>query len=60
MFSVNGAMASMQSEALELLNDAYTLETLEDKHKVILKINQCLCDEDPSTYNRSPTPTTSG
>ena len=47
MFSVNGTMASIQSEALELVNDAYTLATLEDKRKLILKINQCLCDADP-------------
>ena len=40
-------MASMQSEALELVNDAFTLATLEDERKVILKINQCLCDADP-------------
>lgn len=40
-------MASMQSKALELVNDAYTLATLEDECKVILKINQCLCDSDP-------------
>ena len=47
MFSVNGAMASMQSEALELVNDLFTLATLEDEQKVILKVNQCLCDTDP-------------
>ena len=40
-------MASMQYEALELVNNAYTLVILEDEQKVILKLNQCLCNSDP-------------
>ena len=46
-FSVSGAMSSMSSEPLELVNDAYTLATLEDGSCVIFKINQALCDKDP-------------
>ena len=46
-FSVSGAMSSMSSEPLELVNDAYTLATLEDDSRVIFKINQALCDKDP-------------
>ena len=37
----------MQCEALELVNDTFTLATLEDERKIILKINQCLCYSDP-------------
>ena len=37
----------MQYKALELVDNAYTLATLEDEQKVILKLNQCLCDSDP-------------
>ena len=40
-------MSSMSSEPLELVNDAYTLATLEDNSRVIFKINQALCDKDP-------------
>ena len=46
-FNVNGAMSSMKTADLELVDEAYTLVTLENKPKVIFKINQCLCDNDP-------------
>ena len=46
-FNVHGAMASMNSAPLELVNNAYTLTTLEDGSKCIFKLNQCLCDPDP-------------
>ena len=46
-FSVSGAMTSMHCEVLELVNDAYTLATLDDGSQCIFKINQCLCDVDP-------------
>ena len=46
-FSVSGAMASMHCVTLELVNDAYTLATLDDGSQCIFKINQCLCDTDP-------------
>ena len=45
-FSVSGAMSSISSEPLELVNDAYTLATLEEGSRVIFKINQALCDKD--------------
>ena len=47
IFTVHDAMASMNSTPLELVNNAYTLATLEDGSKCIFKINQCLCDSDP-------------
>ena len=47
MFSFSGAMASMQSEPLELVNDAFTLATLENGSRCIFKMNRCLCDTDP-------------
>ena len=40
-------MSSMHASDLELVDDAYTLATLEDSRKVVFKINQCLCDTDP-------------
>lgn len=46
-FSVSSAMSSMSSELLELVNDAYTLATLEDNSSVIFKVNQALCGKDP-------------
>ena len=39
-FTVHGAMASMDSSPLELVNDAYTLATLNDGSKCIFKLNQ--------------------
>ena len=50
-FSVSGAMASMHCDTLELVNDAYTLATLDDGSQCIFKINQCLCDTDPHATN---------
>ena len=50
LFDVNGAMASMNSEPLELVNNAYTLATLNNGNKFIFKINQCLCDKDPHAH----------
>ena len=40
-------MASMESESLELVDDAYSLATLDDGLRCIFKFNQCLCDSDP-------------
>jgi len=37
----------MKASGLELVNNVYTLATLLDGEKVILKINQALCDNDP-------------
>ena len=37
----------MNASDLELVNAAYTLATLLDEEKDILKINQALCDNDP-------------
>ena len=50
LFDVNGAMASMKSEPLEFVNNAYTLATLNNKEKCILKLNQCLLDKDPHAF----------
>ena len=50
LFDVNSAMASMNSEPLELVNNAYTLATLNNNQKCILKINQCLLDRDPHAF----------
>ena len=36
----------MDINPLELVNDAYTLATLNDNSQCIFKINQCLCDTD--------------
>ena len=47
-YSVGGALCTMHSSKLELVNDAYTLTTLPDNSKCILKINQAFLDTDPS------------
>ena len=46
-FNIGGALQGMHSSDLELVNDAYTLATLPDGEKIVLKINQALCDNDP-------------
>jgi hypothetical protein len=46
-FNIGGALQGMKSSDLELVNDAYTLATLPDGEKIVLKINQALCDNDP-------------
>ena len=46
-FNIGGALQGMTSSDLELVNDAYTLATLPDGEKIVLKINQALCDNDP-------------
>ena len=38
-FIVHGAMASMDSSPVDLVNDAYTLATLDNGYKCIFKIN---------------------
>ena len=46
-YNVGGALNGMSSSNLELVNDAYTLATLPDGKKTILKVNQAFCDTDP-------------
>ena len=50
LYDVSGAMASMNSEPLELVDNAYTLATFNNGEKCILKLNQFLCDKDPHTH----------
>ena len=48
-FDVGGATNDMSSaEPLELVDEAYTLATMEDGQKVIFRVNQAFCDTDPS------------
>jgi len=46
-YNVGGALSGMSSSDLELVNDAYTLATLPNGKKTILKVNQAFCDSDP-------------
>ena len=45
-FNVEGALNSMKSTKLELINDVYTLVILSNHVKVIFKINQTFLDKD--------------
>ena len=47
MYNVGGALHSMSASNLELMNEAFTLCTLCDNSKVIIKLNQCFLDRDP-------------
>ena len=50
LFNISSAMASMNSEPLELVDNAYTLATFNNGEKCILKLNQCLYEKDPHAY----------
>ena len=47
-FNVEGALNSMTSTKLKLVNDDYTRVTLPNNVKVTFKINQAFLDEDPA------------
>jgi len=47
-FNVDGALLNMKTNNLQLVNDCYTVAILPSNKLVILKINQCLLDKDPS------------
>ena len=47
-FNVDGALINMKTNNLQLVNDCYTVAILPSNKLVILKINQCLLDKDPS------------
>ena len=49
-FNVDGATFNMKFNHLELVNDYYTVVMLTSIKLVILKINQCLLDKEPSQY----------
>jgi len=46
-YNVGGALHGMSASDLELVNDAYTLATLPEGEKIILRFNQVFCDVDP-------------
>ena len=46
-FNVEGALNSMTSTKLKLVNDDYTRVTLPNNVKVTFKINQAIWDQDP-------------
>ena len=48
LFDVNGAMDSMKSEPLELVNNTYTLAILNNKQKVYLKTKLILVGQRPT------------
>lgn len=48
LYNVGGALGSMTSSNLELVNDTYTLATLPDNTKVIFLLHQCFLDRNPS------------
>jgi len=54
-FNIGGALQGLTASDLELVNDAFTLATLLDGEKVILKFNQALCDNDPYQTEFFPT-----
>ena len=45
-YKVDGALNSMTSSTLELINESFTLTALPDKSKVIFQINQVFLDRD--------------
>ena len=45
--NMGGALSTMSSSNLEIVNDVFTIAILEDGSKIILKINQALFDLDP-------------
>jgi len=46
-YNVGSALQGMLASELELVNAAYTLATLPEGEKIILKLNQHFCDVDP-------------
>ena len=46
--NIGGALNSMKSTKIELVNDAYILVILPNNVKVIFKINQAFLDNDPT------------
>ena len=42
--NMGGALSTMSSSKLEIVNDAFTLVLLEDGSKIIFRINQALLD----------------
>ena len=49
-FNVDGALFNMKSNNLQLVNDCYTVAILPYNKLVILKINECLLDKEPSQH----------
>ena len=49
-FNVDGALFNMKSNNLQLVNDCYTVAMLPSNKLVILKINQCVLDKEPSQH----------
>ena len=54
-YSVGGALNSMNSSTLELVNESFTLATLPNKSKVIFQIIQVFWDRDPLQTEAFPT-----
>ena len=55
-YDVGGALAGMEAQRLELVNDAYTLATLPNDDKVIFHVNQAFYDEDSNATEALFTP----
>ena len=49
-FNVDGALLNMKSNNLQLVNDCFTVAILPSNKLVLLKINQCLLDKEPSQH----------
>ena len=49
-FNVDGALYNMKSNNLQLVNDCYTVAILPLNKLVLLKLNQCLLDKEPSQH----------
>ena len=50
LYNVGGALGSMRSTNLELVNDAYTMAILPNNERVILLLHQCFLDDDPNQF----------
>ena len=48
LFNVGGALGSMKSTNLEIVNDAFTVAILDDNTPVLLRFNQALLDLNPN------------
>ena len=47
-YKINGVFSKMSSLSLELISDAYTIVTIDERKKYIFKINQTFLDRDAS------------
>ena len=47
-FTIQGAITSMTSSKLELVNDAVTCVVVDNGPNILIRLNQCLLDTDPN------------